>query len=68
MDKLKNYLSRRNIDIKRIARSDKKSTRNTEDAIVEIVGTYDSRHLKKSTILGDLISMDNISSVTDEEE
>ena len=46
----------------------KKTTRKTEDALINIVGSFDSRIVRKSTIIGDLISFENISSVTDEGE
>ncbi len=65
---IKRYLNSKRVEIKSIKRSDKKTTRKTEDALVAIVGTYDSRIVKKNTIIGDLISFDNISSVTDEDE
>ena len=65
---IKRYLNAKRVEIKSIKRSDKKTTRKTEDAIVSIVGTYDSRIVKKNTIIGDLISLENISSVTDEDE
>ena len=65
---IKRYLNAKRVEIKSIKRSDKKTTRKTEDAIVAIVGTYDSRIVKKNTIIGDLISLENISSVTDEDE
>lgn len=68
MEVIKRYLTAKRIEVKSIKRSDKKTTRKTEDAIVAIVGTYDSRITKKSNIINDLISLDNISSVTDEEE
>lgn len=65
---IKRYLNAKRVEIKSIKRSDKKTTRNTEDAVVAIVGTYDSRIVKKNTIIGDLIALENISSVTDEDE
>ena len=65
---IKRYLNAKRVEIKSIKRSDKKTTRKTEDAIVGIVGTYDSRIVKKNTIIGDLIALENISSVTDEDE
>lgn len=65
---IKRYLNAKRVEIKSIKRSDKKTTRKTEDAIVSIVGTYDSRIVKKNTIIGDLIALENISSVTDEDE
>lgn len=65
---VKRYLNAKRVEIKSIKRSDKKTTRKTDDAIVAIVGTYDSRIVKKNTIIGDLISLENISSVTDEDE
>lgn len=68
VEMIKRYLNSKRVEIKSIKRSDKKTTRKTEDAIVAIVGTYDSRIIKKNTIVGDLISLDNISSVTDEDE
>lgn len=68
MEVIKRYLAAKRIEVKGIKRSDKKTTRKTEDAIVAIVGTYDSRIVKKSTIINDLISLENVSSVTDEEE
>jgi putative Mg2+ transporter-C (MgtC) family protein len=68
VEMIKRYLNSKRVEIKSIKRSDKKTTRKTEDAIVAIVGTYDSRIIKKNTIVGDLISLENISSVTDEDE
>ena len=68
LEMIKRYLNAKRVDIKSIKRSDKKTTRKTEDAIVGIVGTFDSRIVKKTTIIGDLISLENVSSVTDEEE
>ena len=68
VEMIKRYLNGKRVEIKSIKRSDKKTTRKTEDAIVAIVGTYDSRIVKKNTIIGDLISFENISSVTDEDE
>jgi putative Mg2+ transporter-C (MgtC) family protein len=68
VEMIKRYLNSKRVEIKSIKRSDKKTTRKTEDALVAIVGTYDSRIVKKNTIIGDLISFDNISSVTDEDE
>ena len=68
LEEIKKYLNSKKIEIKSIKRSDKKSTRTTEDALVAIVGTYDSRFVKKNTIIGDLIAFENISSVTDEDE
>lgn len=68
MEIIKRYLTAKRIEVKGIKRSDKKSTRKTEDALIGIVGTYDSRIVKKSTIINDLISLENVSSVTDEEE
>ena len=68
VEMIKRYLNSKRVEIKSIKRSDKKTTRKTEDAIVAIVGTYDSRIIKKNTIIGDLISFENISSVTDEDE
>ena len=65
---IKRYLNSKRVEIKSIKRSDKKTTRKTEDALVAIVGTYDTRIIKKNTIIGDLIAFDNISSVTDEDE
>ena len=65
---IKRYLNAKRVEIKSIKRSDKKTTRKTEDAVVAIVGTYDSRIVKKNTIIGDLIALENISSVTDEDE
>jgi putative Mg2+ transporter-C (MgtC) family protein len=68
VEMIKRYLNSKRVEIKSIKRSDKKTTRKTEDAIVAIVGTFDSRIIKKNTIIGDLISFENISSVTDEDE
>lgn len=68
VEMIKRYLNSKRVEIKSIKRSDKKTTRKTEDALVAIVGTYDSRIVKKNTIIGDLISFENISSVTDEDE
>lgn len=68
IETIRGYLNSKRVEIKRIKRSDKKTTRKTEDAIVAIFGTYDSRFVKKDTIIGDLIAMENISSVTDEDE
>lgn len=68
VEMIKRYLNSKRVEIKSIKRSDKKTTRKTEDAIVAIVGTYDSRIVKKNTIIGDLISFENISAVTDEDE
>lgn len=68
MEVIKRYLTAKRIEVKGIKRSDKKTTRKTEDALIGIVGTYDSRIIKKSTIINDLISLENVSSVTDEEE
>ena len=68
MEVIKRYLTAKRIEVKGIKRSDKKTTRKTEDALIGIVGTYDSRIVKKSTIINDLISLENVSSVTDEEE
>ena len=65
---IKRYLNAKRVEIKSIKRSDKKTTRKTEDGVVAIVGTYDSRIVKKNTIIGDLIALENISSVTDEDE
>ena len=65
---IKRYLNAKRVEIKSIKRSDKKTTRKTEDGVVGIVGTYDSRIVKKNTIIGDLIALENISSVTDEDE
>ncbi len=65
---IKRYLNSKKVELKSIQRSDKKATRKTDDALVSIVGTFDSRIVKKNTIIGDLISLDNISSVTDEDE
>ena len=62
------YLNNKRVEIKGIKRSDKKNTRKTEDAIVEILGTFDSRLVKKSNIIGDLIKLENVSSATDNEE
>ncbi len=68
LELIKRYLNAKRVEIKSIKRSDKKTTRKTDDAIVGIVGTFDSRIVKKTTIIGDLISLENVSSVTDEEE
>ena len=68
LEMIKRYLVSKRVEIKRIQRSDKKTTRKTEDALINIVGTFDSRIVRKSTIIGDLISFENISSVTDEGE
>lgn len=68
MEVIKRYLTAKRIEVKGIKRSDKKTTKRTDDAIVAIIGTYDSRIIKKSTIINDLISLENVSSVTDEEE
>ena len=68
MEVIKRYLTAKRIEVKGIKRSDKKTTRKTEDALIGIVGTYDSRIVKKSTIINDLISLENVSSVTDEGE
>lgn len=68
IEMIKRYLNSKRVEIKSIKRSDKKTTKRTEDALVAIVGTYDSRIVKKNTIIGDLISFENISSVTDEDE
>ncbi len=68
MEVIKRYLTAKRIEVKGIKRSDKKTTRKTEDALIGIVGTYDSRIIKKSTIINDLISLENVSSVTDEGE
>lgn len=68
MEVIKRYLAAKRIEVKGIKRSDKKTTKRTDDALVAIVGTYDSRIVKKSTIINDLISLENVSSVTDEEE
>ena len=68
MEVIKRYLTAKRIEVKGIKRSDKKTTRKAEDALIGIVGTYDSRIVKKSTIINDLISLENVSSVTDEEE
>ena len=68
IETIKRYLNSKRVEIKSIKRSDKKTTRKTEDAIVAIIGTYDSRLIKKNTIVGDLIALENISSVTDEDE
>lgn len=68
VEMVKRYLNSKRVEIKNIKRSDKKTTRKTEDALVAIVGTYDTRIIKKNTIIGDLIAFDNISSVTDEDE
>ena len=65
---IKRYLNAKRVEIKSIKRSDKNTTRKTEDGVVAIVGTYDSRIVKKNTIIGDLIALENISSVTDEDE
>lgn len=68
MEVIKRYLTAKRIEVKGIKRSDKKTTKRTDDSLVAIIGTYDSRIVKKSTIINDLISLENISSVTDEEE
>ena len=68
LEMIKRYLVSKRVEIKRIQRSDKKTTRKTEDALINIVGSFDSRIVRKSTIIGDLISFENISSVTDEGE
>lgn len=68
IETIKKYLNNKRIEIKSIKRTDKKSSRKNEDALVAIVGAYDSRIIKKNTIIGDLISFENISSVTDEDE
>ena len=68
VETIKRYLNSKRVEIKSIKRSDKKTTSKTEDALVAIVGTYDSRIIKKNTIIGDLIALENISSVTDEDE
>ena len=39
---IKRYLNAKRVEIKSIKRSDKKTTRKTEDGVVAIVGTYDS--------------------------
>lgn len=68
LEVIKRYLNAKRVELKSIQRTDIKSTRKSEDTIISIVGTYDSRIVKKNTIIGELISLDNISSVTDETE
>ena len=68
LEVIKKYLNSKKIEVKAIKRSDKNSTRKTSDAIIQIVGTFDSRIVKKSTIVEDLISLENVSSVTDDTE
>lgn len=68
LEVIKRYFNAKRVELKSIQRSDIKSTRKSEDTIISVVGTYDSRIVKKNTIIGELISLDNISSVTDETE
>lgn len=68
LEVIKKYLNSKKIEVKAIKRSDKNSIRKTSDAIIQIVGTFDSRIVKKSTIVEDLISLENVSSVTDDTE
>lgn len=68
LEVIKRYLNAKRVEIKSIKRSDKKETRKSDDGTVAIIGTFDSRIVRKNTILGDLISLENVSSVTDEDE
>ena len=68
LEEIKKYLNSKKIELKSIKRSDKKTIRTNEDALIAIVGTYDSRIVKKNTIIGDLIAFENVSSVIDEDE
>ena len=62
---IENYFSEKKIEIRGIKRPDKKD-KNTIQETIEIYAQYDSRQLKKSKIITDLVSMDNIYEVTEQ--
>ncbi len=71
LNAIEKYLAKKNVEIKGIKRPDKKGRSKKSDKTgetIEIYGTYDARYLKKTTIVEDLIDMDNISSVVDSDE
>lgn len=67
LDKIENYLNKKDVEIKGIKRPDKNDKTNTSETI-EIMGKYDSRFIKKNSIISDIIAMDTISSVIDSED
>lgn len=66
IDQIEKYLNNKKIELKGIKRPDKEE-QTLEHEIIEIVGTYDSRFLKKNSIISDLIDIENVCEVTDQE-
>lgn len=67
LDLIENYLNKKEVEIKGIKRPEKSGKSKTGETI-EILGIFDSRFIKKNSIISDIIAMDNVSSVVDSED
>lgn len=65
ISKIENYFNRKNIEFKGIKRTSKDETKDAEEAI-EILACYDSRLIKRNTIIKDLIKIESIDEITDQ--
>lgn len=63
---IEKYFDRKKMEIKAIKRPNRNSTNHGE--VIELVGNFDARFLKKNDIIGDLISLKSIIEVNDIED
>ncbi len=67
LETIKKYINTKKIDLRGLKRAPQDG-KPSNGEIIELIGSFDSRYIKKNTIIEDLISLEYVSSVTDAEE